>query len=105
MILNKYIKNINIYLKCGIIILQKSKKEVVEMIIKLDTDSQQTKLINEYLENKELNLIEKIKENIMEIIEDYEDLKTIERAVAEDDGVYYTFDEVLKDLGIDKNEL
>ena len=46
MILNKYIKNINIYLKCGIIILQKSKKEVVEMIIKLDTDSQQTKLIN-----------------------------------------------------------
>ena len=46
-----------------------------------------------------------IKDNIMEIIEDYEDLKTIERAVAEDDGVYYTFDEVLKDLGIDKNEL
>ena len=75
------------------------------MIIKLDTDSQQTKLINEYLENKELNLIGKIKDNIMEIIEDYEDLKTIERAVAEDDGVYYTFDEVLKDLGIDKNEL
>ena len=60
MILNKYIKNINIYLKCGIIILQKSKKEVVEMIIKLDTDSQQTKLINEYLENKELNLIGKM---------------------------------------------
>ena len=51
------------------------------MIIELDTNLQQTKLITEYLKNEELNLSEKIKQNIMEIIEDYEDLKEFEQEI------------------------
>ncbi len=67
------------------------------MIIELDTNLQQTKLITEYLKNEELNLSEKIKQNIMEIIEDYEDLKALEQAIEEDNGGYYTHEEIKKD--------
>ncbi len=75
------------------------------MIIELDTNLQQTKLITEYLKNKELNLSEKIKQNIMEIIEDYEDLKELEQAIKEDNGVYYTHEEIKRELGIEEDEI
>ena len=70
------------------------------MIIKLDTDTQQTKLINEYLENKELNLIEKIKDNIMEIIEDYEDLKALNKAIEESTGETISHKEFWNRVGL-----
>ena len=75
------------------------------MIIELDTNLQQTKLITEYLKNEELNLSEKIKQNIMEIIEDYEDLKELEKAIKEDNGVYYTHEEIKRELGIEEDEI
>ncbi len=75
------------------------------MIIELDTNLQQTKLITEYLKNEELNLSEKIKQNIMEIIEDYEDLKALEQAIEEDNGVYYTHEEIKRELGIEEDEI
>ncbi len=75
------------------------------MIIELDTNLQQTKLITEYLKNEELNLSEKIKQNIMEIIEDYEDLKELEQAIEEDNGVYYTHEEIKRELGIEEDEI
>lgn len=75
------------------------------MIIELDTNLQQTKLITEYLKNEELNLSEKIKQNIMEIIEDYEDLKELEQAIEEDNGVYYTHEEIKRELGIGEDEI
>ena len=75
------------------------------MIIELDTNLQQTKLITEYLKNEELNLSEKIKQNIMEIIEDYEDLKELEQAIEEDNGVYYTQEEIKRELGIEEDEI
>ena len=75
------------------------------MIIELDTNLQQTKLIIEYLKNEELNLSEKIKQNIMEIIEDYEDLKALEQAIEEDNGVYYTHEEIKRELGIEEDEI
>lgn len=75
------------------------------MIIELDTNLQQTKLITEYLKNEELNLSEKIKQNIMEIIEDYEDLKELEQAIKEDNGVYYTHEEIKRELGIEEDEI
>ena len=75
------------------------------MIIELDTNLQQTKLITEYLKNEELNLSEKIKQNIMEIIEDYEDLKELEQAIEEDTGVYYTHEEIKRELGIEEDEI
>ena len=74
------------------------------MIIELDTNLQQTKLITEYLKNEELNLSEKIKQNILEIIEDYEDLKALEQA-KEDNGVYYTHEEIKRELGIEEDEI
>ncbi len=70
------------------------------MIIKLDTDTQQTKLINKYLENKELNLIEKIKDNIMEIIEDYEDLKALNKAIEESTGETVSHKEFWSEVGL-----
>lgn len=75
------------------------------MIIELDTNLQQTKLITEYLKNEELNLSEKIKQNILEIIEDYEDLKALEQAIEEDNGVYYTHEEIKRELGIEEDEI
>ena len=75
------------------------------MIIELDTNLQQTKLITEYLKNEELNLSEKIKQNIMEIIEDYEDLNELEQAIEEDNGVYYTNEEIKWDLGFEEDEI
>lgn len=75
------------------------------MIIELDTNLQQTKLITEYLKNEELNLSEKIKQNILEIIEGYKDLKALEQAIEEDNGVYYTHEEIKRELGIEEDEI
>ena len=75
------------------------------MIIELDTNLQQTKLITEYLKNEELNLSEKIKQNIMEIIEDYEDFKELEQAIKEYNLVYYTHEEIKRELGIEEDEI
>ena len=41
----------------------------------------------------------------MEIIEDYEDLKELEQAIEEDNGVYYTHEEIKRDLGIEEDEI
>lgn len=62
-------------------------------------------MIIEYLKNEELNLSEKIKQNILEIIEDYEDLKALEQAIEEDNGVYYTHEEIKRELGIEEDEI
>ena len=41
----------------------------------------------------------------MEIIEDYEDLKALEQAIEEDNGVYYTHEEIKRELGIGEDEI
>ena len=40
------------------------------------------------------------RESIMERIEDFLDVQELERAIAEDDGVRYTLDEVKGELGL-----
>ena len=40
----------------------------------------------------------------MKIIEYYEDLKVLKQAIEEDNGVYYTYEEIKRELGIEEDE-
>ena len=40
----------------------------------------------------------------MKIIEYYEDLKVLKQAIEEDYGVYYTYEEIKRELGIEEDE-
>lgn len=61
--------------------------------------------IIKYTTENKIDLNNLVSEFLIEYLEDLEDIKAIEEAIKNDDGVYYTFDEMLEHLGIDNNEI
>lgn len=68
------------------------------MTVRLDNADAQ--LVRKYAEFEGESISDFIRNAIFERIEDHEDLAMLRTAMAEDDGVRYTHDQVLKELGL-----
>lgn len=71
----------------------------------IDIPLQLEENIKKYADENKIDLNNLVSELLIEYLEDLEDIKAIEEAIKNDDGVYYTFDEMLEHLGIDNNEI
>lgn len=71
----------------------------------IDIPLQLEESIIKYTTENKIDLNNLVSELLIEYLEDLEDIKAIEEAIKNDDGVYYTFDEMLEHLGIDNNEI
>lgn len=63
-------------------------------------DDRDAQLVRKYAQFEGKTVSEFIRDAIFERIDDQEDLKALRKAIAEDDGVRYTHDQVLKELGL-----
>lgn len=57
-------------------------------------------IVRKYAQFEGKTISDFIRDAVFEKIEDQEDLETLRAAIAEDDGVRYTHDQVLKELGL-----
>jgi len=74
--------------------------------ISLNATDEQIKLLNKYISNEEINLSQELLKKAIELIEDYEDTLKALKSIKESEGKpVYTIDEILKENGIDRNEL
>ena len=63
-------------------------------------DDRDAAVVRRYAEFEGKSLSDFIRDAIFERIEDEQDLAELRAAIAEDDGVRYSHDEVLKELGL-----
>lgn len=74
--------------------------------IPVNATEEQIKIIDKYIKNKDINLSQEFLKKVMEIIEDYEDTQKALESIRESKGYRtYSFDEILKENGINKDEL
>lgn len=71
----------------------------------IDIPLQLEENIKKYADENKIDLNNLVSELLIEYLEDLEDIKAIDDFIKNDDGVYYTFDEMLEHLGIDNNEI
>lgn len=71
----------------------------------IDIPLQLEESIIKYTTENKIDLNNLVSELLIEYLEDLEDIKAIDDFIKNDDGVYYTFDEMLEHLGIDNNEI
>ncbi|WP_251213375.1 type II toxin-antitoxin system RelB family antitoxin [Adlercreutzia murintestinalis] len=63
-------------------------------------DNADAQLVRKYAEFEGKSISDFIRDAVFERIEDQEDLATLRAAIAEDDGVRYTHEQVLAELGL-----
>lgn len=71
----------------------------------IDIPLQLEESIKKYANENKIDLNNLVSNLLIEYLEDLEDIKAIEESIKNDDGVYYTFDELLEHLEIDNNEI
>ena len=71
----------------------------------IDIPLQLEENIKKYADENKIDLNNLVSELLIEYLEDLEDIKAIDDFIKNDDGVYYTFNEMLEHLGIDDNEI
>ena len=64
-------------------------------------DDADANVIRKYAQFEGKSISDFIRDAVFEKIEDQEDLAALRAALAEDDGVRYTHDQVLKELGLE----
>ena len=69
------------------------------MELKIIVSSTEAELIHKYAQLEGKTISDFIKDAVLEKIEDETDLAELRKAVAEDDGTRYTFEQVMDELG------
>lgn len=63
-------------------------------------DNADAQIVRKYAKFEGKSISDFIRDAVFERIEDQEDLSALRKAIAEDDGIRYSQDEVLKELGL-----
>ena len=74
--------------------------------VALNATKEQERVIEKYINNKDIDLSYELLKRAMELIEDYEDTQKGLKAIEESEGKpTYTIEEMCEKYGIDYNEL